>query len=65
MEREMNVGFFGRGGGAFDAMGNMKQSSPMMYEQSPDSSPTLRKKKHNSLLGDFTLYRVNKEFENF
>ena len=55
---------FGRGGGDFDAAGNMKQS-PLMFDQSPGISPTLGRKKPNSLLGDFTLYRVNKEFENF
>ena len=55
---------FGRGGGDFDAAGNHKQS-PLMFDQSPGISPTLGRKMPNSLLGDFTLYRVNKEFENF
>lgn len=59
--REMNVGLFGRGGGDFDARGNMK-NSPNMFDQSPSTS--LGKKKA-PLLGDYTLYRVNKEFENF
>ena len=59
IERERNVGLFGAGGGDFDAKGNMK-NAPAVFDQ----SPTLGKKKHN-LLGDFTLYRVNKEFENF
>ena len=63
-ERNANFGMFGRGGGDFDAAGNMKQS-PLMFDQSPGISPTLGRKKPNSLLGDFTLYRVNKEFENF
>lgn len=62
-ERELNVGMFGRGGGNFDAKGNLK-SGPGMFDQSPGISST-GKKKGNSLLGDFTLYRVNKEFENF
>ena len=61
MERDHNVGLFGHGGGDFDAKGNMNQNSPIVFDQ----SPTLGKKKQNSLLGDFTLYRVNKEFENF
>lgn len=64
MERDMNVGMFGRGGGAFDASGNVK-NSPLMYGPSPEVSPSLRKRKPNTLLGDFTQYRVNKEFENF
>ena len=58
-ERERNVGLFGQGGGDFDAQGNMKNRQPPML----DVSPTL--KKHGNLLGDMTLYRVNKEFENF
>lgn len=60
VERVQNVGLFGFGGGNFDMRGNMKQS-PLMFDQ----SPTLGKKNPKSLLGDFTLYRVNKEFENF
>ena len=59
-ERVQNVGLFGFGGGNFDPSGNMKQS-PLMFDQ----SPTVGKKNPKSLLGDFTLYRVNKEFENF
>ena len=59
-ERVQNVGLFGFGGGNFDVRGNMKQS-PLMFDQ----SPSLGKKNNKSLLGDFTLYRVNKEFENF
>ena len=60
-ERAQNMGMFGMGGGQFDKKGNMK-SSPMMFDQSPSITT---KKKPNSLLGDFTLYRVNREFENF
>ena len=60
MERAQNFGLFGMGGGQFDMRGNMK-NSPMLF----DNSPSIVKKKPNSLLGDFTLYRVNKEFENF
>ena len=63
LERERNIGMFGRGGGDFDAHGNMK--SPAMFEQPTGVSPTLGKKNKSPLLGDFTLYRVNKEFENF
>lgn len=59
-ERVHNMGMFGMGGGNFDKSGNVK-NSPMMFDQSPN----IDKKKHKSLLGDFTLYRVNKEFENF
>lgn len=55
---------FGRGAGDFDDRGNMK-GSPMVFDTSPGISPGLAKKKGTSLLGDFTLYRVNKEFENF
>ena len=62
IERERNVGLFGRGGGDFDARGNMK-ASPLMFDQS--ASPSVPGKKNKSLLGDYTLYRVNKEFENF
>ena len=62
-EREANVGLFGRGGGDFDKKGNMR-ASPIMFDQSPGIA-SAGKKKGNSLLGDFTLYRVNKEFENF
>ena len=31
MERELNVGLFGRGGGDFDATGNMRGYSPMLF----------------------------------
>ena len=62
-ERDQNVGMFGRGGGNFDLHGNMK-NQPAAYDQSPGLS-SIGKKKGTSLLGDFTLYRVNKEFENF
>ena len=62
MERERNIGMFGRGGGDFDESGNMK-TSPLMYDAS--ASPSVPGKKNKSLLGDYTLYRVNKEFENF
>lgn len=60
----MNVGLFGRGGGNFDAKGNVKRNAGVVFDQSPGHS-AIGKKKGNSLLGDFTLYRVNKEFENF
>jgi len=55
------VGLFGQGGGDFDADGNFKNHRGAVFDQ----SPTLSKKKHTPLLGDYTLYRVNKEFENF
>ena len=65
MEREFNVGFFGRGGGDFDAGGNMRKNSPMYFEQFGRTQGANQGKKTNHLLGDFTIYRVNKEFENF
>ena len=74
MERELNVGLFGRGGGDFDATGNMRGYSPMLFTQ-PDvtvgsttaaaGAGMIKTKKPKCLLGDFTIYRVNKEFENF
>jgi len=47
--------------GEFDAQGNPKEVARPVIE----ASPAQTKKKHNSLLGDFTLYKVNKEFVNF
>jgi len=64
-ERQMNVGLFGSGGGNFDTHGNMWNRQAGTIEQSPALSGGGGNKKHGSLLGDMTLYRVNKEFENF
>ena len=66
LDRELNFGMFGRGGGDFDVSGNMK-NGPICFDvnaMGPMAS-TVNKKKPNYLLGDFTLYRVNKEFEHF
>ena len=60
MERVQNVGLFGRGCGNFDAFGNAGKKKSNIVE-----TPSSPSKKKNNLLGDFTLYRVNKEFENF
>ncbi len=47
MEREQNMGMFGRGLGDFDKGGNMK-GGPAMFDQSPPAgvSPGTGKKKH-------------------
>lgn len=40
MDREMNVGMFGVGGGDFDPKGNMR-TGPMAFDGPPGISPTL------------------------
>jgi len=47
---------FGAGAGLFDSAGASMQEK---------SSPGPKNRKANQLLGDFTLYKVNKELENF
>lgn len=60
------MGLFGMGIGKFDKNGKqIGGESGAVDKASQGMSPLIVKKNKGSLLGDFTLYRVNKEFENF
>lgn len=62
----MMVGMFGAGAGIFDANISAKTAAHINEQVKYAGGVPLRSPKKNpSLLGDFTMHRVNKEFENF
>ena len=59
------MGMFGTGTGKFGDGGNKKGGQhPSVYDKNLDQSPGINRKKRE-VLGDFTLFKLNKEFENF
>ena len=61
------MGMFGAGTGKFEDTGAQKKKGgqhPSVNDKNPDQSPGLNRRK-KEVLGDFTMFRLNKEFENF
>ena len=59
------MGMFGAGTGKFAAGGQNKGGQhPSINDKNTDQSPGINRRK-KEVLGDFTMFRLNKEFENF
>ena len=59
------IGMFGAGTGKFAAGAQNKGGQhPSINDKNTDQSPGINRRK-KEVLGDFTMFRLNKEFENF
>ena len=60
------MGMFGAGAGKFVEGQSKKKGGqhPSVYDKNTDQSPGLNRRK-KEVLGDFTIFKLNKEFENF